>query len=265
MKVEANGIEIHYELTGKEELPVVMLSHSLACSMVMWNPQMEVLLPHFRVLRFDTRGHGGSSAPKGTYTLEQLADDALALLDALRIDRVHFVGLSMGGMIGQSLALNHPDRLKSLTLCDTAAVIPHQAQPVWEERIEKARNKGMQALAQQTLERWFTQPYLEQSPPHVELIRSQILSTPVDGYIGCSEAIRRLNYLERLSKIALPTLVIVGEEDPGTPVEAAKAIHSRIRDSKLVILVSAAHLSNIEQAQYFNRALIAFLTGQSAG
>jgi len=259
MQIEANGILVHYELDGPADLPVVMLSHSLACSRVMWDPQMEVLKSDFRVLRYDTRGHGGSDAPEGAYSLEQLGADAVALLDALKISAVHFVGLSMGGMIGQCLALNHPDRLKSLTLCDTAAVIPQQAQPVWAERIAAARQNGMQGLARETLERWFTPPFLQQNPSQVDRIRKQILSTPVVGYVGCSEAIRHLDYLKRLSEIRTPTLIIVGEDDPGTPVAASEAMHARIAGSKLVVLPHAAHLSNIEQAGRFNTVLMEFL------
>jgi len=259
MQVNANGILIHYELSGGKDLPVVMLSHSLACSLVMWEPQMDLLRPRFRVLRYDTRGHGGTDAPEGAYTLEGLAEDALSLLDALDIASVHFVGLSMGGMIGQCLALNHAHRLQSLTLCDTAARIPEEAQPVWDERIAAAEKDGMQALAPQTLERWFTPAYREQNPLPVERIRRQILATPVAGFIGCSEAIRRLDYLERLPRIALPTLIIVGKDDPGTPVEASEAMHARIKESSLVVLPDAAHLSNIEQAARFNAALIDFL------
>ena len=262
MQIKANDISVNYELSGKEGSPVVMLSHSLACSLVMWNPQMDILQPHFQVLRYDTRGHGDSDATEGAYSLDLLGKDALALLDALEIETVHFVGLSMGGMIGQCLALHHKERLKSLTLCDTAAVIPDEAQPIWDERIAAARNEGMQALVQGTLERWFTQPYLDLNPPQVERIRDQILSTPIAGFIGCSEAIRRLGYLEHLSELRLPTLIIVGEEDPGTPVAASEAMHARIKGSKLVVLPSAAHLSNIEQADGFNKALIDFLKAQ---
>jgi 3-oxoadipate enol-lactonase len=259
MHVEANGIRINYELTGKEDAPVVMLSHSLACSMVMWNPQLKVLEPHFRVLRYDMRGHGNSDATEGAYTLELLAADVIALLDALNMNVRHFVGLSIGGMIGQCLALNYADRFQSLTLCDTSPIIPDEAKPLFQERSERARNKGMQALVDETLQRWFTSPYLDENHPEVDLIRDQILATPVTGFIACSEAIVNLNYLDRLSEIKLPTLIIVGEDDPGTPVSASKAIHESIGGSKLVILPSAAHLSNIEQADAFNSALLGFL------
>jgi len=210
-------------------------------------------------LRFDTRGHGDSDAPEGKYSLEMLAEDAVALLDALQIDTVHFVGLSMGGMIGQNLALDHKKRLKSLALCDTSAIMPDEVQPIWQQRLAAARENGMQGQVEETLERWFTPAYLKKNPPEVEMIRRQIAATPLAGYIGCSEAIRRLDNLKRLSAINIPTIIIVGEEDPGTPVAVSEAMHERISGSKMVILPSARHLSNIEQAGAFNEALTDFL------
>ena len=260
MKTHINGININYELTGQKDAPVVMLSHSLACSLVMWQPQMAVLESAFQVLRFDTRGHGDSDAPQGAYSLEQLTGDAVALLDALEIETVHFVGLSMGGMIGQCLALDHAHRLKSLALCDTAAIMPDETQPIWQQRIDAAGETGMAGQVDETLERWFRPEYLKLTPPEVEMIRRQILATPPAGYIGCCEAIRRLKYLERLTQIKLPTLIMVGEEDPGTPVAASEAMHARISGSRLVILAAARHLSNIEQADAFSTALMEFLT-----
>ena len=262
MKILANDIQINYELTGQAGAPVVMLSHSLASSMVMWNPQLESLEAHFQVLRYDMRGHGDSDAPDGAYTLELLAEDAVALLDALDIETVHFVGLSIGGMIGQGLALNHADRLKSLTLCDTSAIMPDEAQPILLERIAVARENGMADQVDGTLERWFTPQYLQENPPVVEMIRQQIAATPLAGYLGCSEALGGLNYLEQLPGIKLATLIMVGEEDPGTPVAASEAIHERIAGSQLVILPSARHLSNIEQADAFNQSLMGFLHKQ---
>ena len=259
MKINANGININYELSGKEGAPVVMLSHSLACSLVMWQPQMAVLESAFQVLRFDTRGHGESDAPEGAYSLELLTADAVGLLDALNIKTVHFVGLSMGGMIGQCLALDYTDRLKSLALCDTTASMPEETQPIWQQRIDAAGQTGMAGQVDGTLERWFRPEYLQLNPPEVEMIRRQILATPVAGYVGCCEAIRRLKYLDRLSEIKLSTLIMVGEEDPGTPVAASEAMHARISGSELVVLPSARHLSNIEQAETFNTALMAFL------
>jgi 3-oxoadipate enol-lactonase len=262
MRIKVNGMQMNYELSGKKGSPVVVLSHSLASSLVMWNPQMDALNPHFQVLRYDIRGHGKSDVPPGPYTLELLAGDIIGLLDALDIERVHFVGLSIGGMIGQSLALNHIHRLRSLALCDSASVIPQEAQPIWQERINKALSKGMEAQIDETMERWFTPSFLKQSSPMLEIIRKQILATSVQGYIGCAEAIRKLNYLDRLSEIKISTLIMVGEDDPGTPVSASEAMHKQLSKSKLVILPSARHLSNIEQAEAFNATLLKFLKDQ---
>jgi 3-oxoadipate enol-lactonase len=260
MLIEANGIKVHCEWSGNEQLPVVVLGHSLACSMLMWTPQLEPLTSAFRVLRYDTRGHGGSDAPPGAYTLSQLVDDVIGLLDKLAIDRVHWVGLSMGGMIGQGMALSHSDRLESLVLADTAAIIPDEAQPIWQERIDAVRREGMAAVAESTLQRWFTLNYLNRKLPEIDQIRQQILMTPVAGYIGCSEAIRRLNYIDRLAAIQTPTLIMVGADDPGTPVAASEAMHARIPGSKLKVIPAAAHLSNIEQAEIFNTHLMRFLS-----
>ncbi len=261
MRVKANGIEMNYELSGEEGSPVVMLSHSLGSSLSMWAPQLGELEPDFRVLRYDIRGHGGSQSTPGPYTLELLGEDAVRLLDALGIDQVHWVGLSMGGMIGQCIALNEGRRLRSLALCDTTAIIPHDAQPVWQERIDTVRAKGVQALLEQTLERWFTPSFLSQNPPILEVIRKEFIATPAEGYIGSMEAIRKLDYLERLPEIRIPTLILVGEDDPGAPVEVAKTMHDRIPKSNLVVLPGARHLSNVEQPEAFNSALVRFLKG----
>jgi len=263
MFIMANGIKINYELSGKKSGPVVILSHSLASSLKMWEPQVEALRSHFQVLRYDTRGHGKSETTPAPYTLELLGEDALGLLDTLGMDRVHWVGLSMGGMIGQSIALNHPERLKSLALCDTASIIPPEAQPIWDERIEGVRKIGMKSQLETTMERWFTPSFLSLNPPILTLIKEEFLATPAEGYIGCAGAIRRLNYLERLNEINLPTAIIVGEDDPATPVSASQAIHEHIKNSKLVILPSTRHLSNVEQPRVFNENLVEFLMNVS--
>ena len=259
MRNKANGIQMNYELSGKKEAPVVVLSHSLCSSLVMWNPQMDVLNLHFQVLRYDIRGHGGTEVTGGPYTLELLGEDLIGLLDTLKINKYYFAGLSLGGMIGQYLAINHADRLQGLVLCDTSSIIPMDAQPIWEERINTVRSKGIEALLKETMERWFTPSFLGQRSQMLAVIRKQFLATSVEGYIGCLEAIRKLNYLERLAEINLPTLIMVGEDDPGTPVAASKAMHQRIKNSRLVILPSARHLSNVEQPEAFNTALVRFL------
>ena len=259
MFIKANGIQTNYELSDKKKTSVVILSHSLGCSLSMWDPQMDALVPHFQVLRYDIRGHGRSEATVGPYTPELLAKDAIALLDALEIDKVHWIGLSMGGMIGQAVALNYSDRLKSLVLCDTTAVIPPEAQPLWQERIDAVRGKGIESQMEPTMERYFTRSFLKSNPPTLGAIRKQFLATPAKGYLGCVEAIRRLNFLDRLSKIKIPTLIMVGEDDPGTPVSASRAIHEKISNSKLVIIQSARHLPNVEQPGAFNTNLLTFL------
>jgi len=185
MLIEANGIRINYELLRKTDAPVVMLSHSLACSMGMWNPQLDVLHPHFPVLRYDMRGHGESEAPEGAYTLDQLAADAIGLLDALQIDTVHFVGLSIGGMIGQCLALNYADRLQSLTLCDTAPLIPDEAKTAF------FTNACMQ-LARKECTPWFREPSnagLRSPIAHKILLKSTVFAIrfrphPSPGTLG---------------------------------------------------------------------------------
>jgi len=259
MLVKTATITTNCELSGPPHAPVVMLSHSLGSNLHMWDPQLAVLEGRFRVLRYDTRGHGRSDVPGDAYRLEELVADAAALLDALAIPTVHFVGLSMGGMIAQGFALSHPDRLDRLVLCDTSAFMPAEAQPVIQDRIDTARREGLAPLVDSTLARWFTADYLRCKGPGVDMIHSILRSSPTAGYIGCTEAIRRLNYLDDLSRIERPTLIVVGEEDPGTPVAAARAIHERIGGSRLVILPSASHLCNIEQAQAFNSALTGFL------
>ncbi len=265
MKITANGIEIHYTLTG--DGPVVTLSHSLACNLSMWEDQLSALATRYRVLSFDTRGHGQSAAPPGQYTLEQLAEDAYSLLKGLGIRETHFVGLSMGGMIGQRLVLAHPEVVRSLTLCDTTSRYPAGAWPVWQERIQAVEKKGMEAVVDSTLRRWFTAPFRVRHPEVVNRIRAAILATPVQGFIGCCHAIPKIDLTDRLHAIHCPALVIVGEEDPGTPVEMARAIHAALPTAELAILRSAAHLSNIEQREEFNRILLGFLdrvTGRTA-
>jgi 3-oxoadipate enol-lactonase len=218
-----------------------------------------VLESHFQILRYDIRGHGKSEAPPGVYTLDLLGEDAVALLDVLGIDQVHWVGLSMGGMIGQSIALNYPKRLQSLALCDTMAVVPEEAQPIWQERIDAVREKGVASQWEPTMERWFTPTFLNLNPYMLGVIREEFLATPAKGYLGCIYAIRKLNYLNRLSEIKIPTLIMVGEDDPGTPVAASEAMQQRIPNSKLVIIKSARHLSNVEQPEVFNTNLLTFL------
>ncbi|NWG75822.1 MAG: 3-oxoadipate enol-lactonase [Rubrivivax sp.] len=238
--------------------PWLVMSHSLACNIAMWDPQMPMLGKRFRVLRFDTRGHGASDAPPGPYTLEQLADDVKGLLDALGVRETHWMGLSMGGMIGQTFALKYPGILKSLVLADTSSRIPEEAQPLWAERIRIAESQGMEPLVQPTLERWFTAPYRAAQPEQMKRVGAMIRATPVAGYVGCCHAIPKLNLTARLKDIKVPTLVIVGDQDAGTPPAMAHAIHENLPGSELVTIKDASHLSNIEQPAAYDAALVRF-------
>jgi len=261
MRIVTGDIVTHYQLDGPAGAPVVTLSHSLAASLEMWEPQLPALTRRFRVLRYDTRGHGGSEVPPGAYTLRMLAGDVRSLLEVLGIERTHFIGLSLGGMIGQTIALEHPEILGRLVLADTASQMPPDAGPLWDERIANVERHGMAPRVEETIGRWFTPPFIARSPDLVDRIRMLIRTTPPQGFIGCSRAIQKLDYTDRLGAIEAPTLIIVGADDLGTPVAASEVMRDRIPGSKLVVLESAAHLSNIEQAERFNQAVLSFLEG----
>ena len=259
MKIRVNGIGVNYNLEGPAEAPVVMLSHALAANLSMWDPQMSALTSRYRVLRYDTRGHGGTDAPAGPYSLELLADDARSLLSALGIERTFFIGLSMGSMIGQLLALTCPEMLRGLILCEASSRTSPEMKAVWDERIRLAQTRGVEAHVEPTIDRWFTAPFRERRRDVADPVRAMIRQTPPEGYIGCIRAIQGLDLADRLGSIRLPTLLIVGEEDPSSPVASSQAIHERIAGSELVVLKSAAHLSNAEQPGAFNRAATTFL------
>jgi len=225
----------------------------------MWDEEAKRLSKRYKVLRYDTRGHGKSGAPAGAYTLELLADDLHGLLAALGVQSTHFVGLSMGGMIGQTYALKYPGTFKSLALCDTTSRYPADAAGVWVERIKTVEAKGMEPMVAPTLERWFTASYRKSRPEVVETVAAMIRSTPVTGFVGCCHAIPKINLTARLKEIRCPSVVIVGKDDPGTPVAMAEEIHRALPGSKLVVIPAAAHLSNLEQPDAFNRALGDFI------
>ena len=257
MKLMANGIDTHYTIEG--EGPVVTLSHSLGCNLSMWDDQARALKGSYRVLRYDTRGHGQTSAPPGPYTLEQMADDLYGLLTGLGITETHFVGISMGGMIGQVFALKHPQMLRSLVLCDTTSRYPPDIWSAWEERILTVVARGMEPMVEPTLLRWFTAPFRKQRRDVMAQVRAMLRNTPPKGYIGCCHAIPRINTTERLREVRCPALVIVGEDDSATPVAMARTIHAALPLAELAILPSASHLSNLERPEEFNRLLLGFL------
>jgi len=249
-----NGL--YYEVEG--EGPWLTLSHSLACDLNMWDPQMELLTKHFKVLRFDTRGHGKSKVPNPPYTLDELAIDVAELFIELGIQRTHWMGLSMGGMIGQTMILKWPQLFLSIVLADTTSRRPDNAVQMWADRAKIAREQGMQGLLESTLTRWFTQSYIAENSPKIQKIAQGILATPVAGFDGCSSAIAHINTFDRLNEIQCPTMIVVGIEDHGTPPEMAKKIHSQIKDSVVHIIPNASHISNVEQTEIFNQHLIDF-------
>lgn len=257
--IDVNGITLRYQVEGSG--PWVTLSHSLTTDLSMWDRLALALAPTFTVLRYDTRGHGGSSAPDGAYSFEQLTADVVGLLDALNIERTHFVGLSMGGMIAQHLALLAPRRLNKLVIANSVSRIPPEAATIWDERIATVRAQGCAAMVDSTLGRWFTPDFRAARPEVMARIGQLIAATPVAGYVGCAEAIRRLDLSGRLAAIATPTLVVVGADDPGTPPAASEVIAAAIPGARLEIIPSASHLSCIEQPEIFNRLVCEFLEG----
>jgi len=255
MKAKVNGTELYYEVTGKEGAPWLVLSHSLACTVRMWDPQVAAFKDRYRILNYDMRGHGQSAAPQGPYTLDMLADDVLGLMKELKIERATYMGLSIGGMIGQTLALRQTKHFDKMVLADTSHAQPPEAIKQWEERIKIAQTQGMKPLVPSTMERWFT-PSFRESPP-ARKIAELIANTPVAGYVGCGQAIMKLNTTARLKEIKLPVLAIAGEADPSAP--GTRHIGENVPGARLVMIPQAAHISNVEQAATFNQALRDFL------
>lgn len=255
--ITTKQVRIFYRLEGNDGLPVLVLSHSIGADHAMWEPQVQDLLPHFQVLRFDTRGHGASDAPTGDYSVEQLGHDSLELLDALKIRRFAFCGLSLGGAIGQWLALHTADRLTALILANTS---PRFGTPEnWNSRIEAVRQGGMAAIVEIAMQRFFSPEPPAESNPWASSIRAVVLGTDPSGYIGCCAALRDFDFTGRLSQIKTPTLVIVGEKDVSTPLAGnGEEFVRNIARSELVHL-PAAHLSNLEAPKSFLAALFSFL------
>ena len=261
MKAKVNGIEIHYEIQGREGAPWLVLSHSLACSGRMWDPQLEAFKERYCILNYDMRGHGQSEAPSGAYTLELLADDVLALMESLKIRKAIYCGLSIGGMIGQTLALRPNPPFERMVLADTTHAQPPEALKQWEERIRIAESKGMAALVDSTMERWFTPAFRSSAP--AQRIAELIRATPVPGYVGCGRAIMGLNTTARLKDIRLPVLAITGESDGAAP--GTRYIGENVPGAKFVSIANASHIANIEQPEAFNRALRDFLSSPASG
>ena len=258
-RLKRGDVELNYRIEGIAKAPVVMLSNSLSSRLSMWEGQVPALLAAgFRVLRYDTRGHGESTAPAGPYSIGLLAEDALALMDAVGAERVHFCGLSLGGMTGQWLGTHHGDRLHTLTLCATAAYMGPPE--VWGDRLRLVEASGMAGVVDATMNRWFTAEGQARLPNAIADIRAAILATPVAGYVGCGQAIMAMDQRETITAITTPTHILVGAEDPSTPVAAAEFLHRQIPGSRLTVIPQAMHLFNVEQAAPFNAAVLDFLS-----
>jgi len=246
----------HYQLAGPQAAPVLLFSNSLGTDLSMWDRQADALSRDFRVLRYDSRGQGQSVVSPGPYSIDGLADDALVLLEELDFPRVHFCGLSMGGMIGMSLALCAPDRLGKLILCNTAPKIG--TQQTWDARITSVSNGGMEAVVDSVLERWFTTDFRKTSPASIQNTRAMLLRTPVEGYVGGCAAVRDMDGRDAVTGIRVPTLIISGAHDPVTTPSDGRFMAERITGSVYQEL-PAAHLSNVEAADAFTMEVVRFL------
>jgi 3-oxoadipate enol-lactonase len=255
--VEIGDFRAHYTLSGSSGAPVLVLSNSLGTNFSMWDPQVPEFEKHLRVLRYDTRGHGQSSVTPGPYRIEQLSRDVLHILDRLNLDRVHFCGLSMGGMTGMWLGVHAPERLHKLVLCNTAARIG--TADGWNARIDAVFKGGMKPIAPAVIERWFSPAFRAAAPETVAQTQRMIEATPPEGYAACCAAIRDTDLRETLASIALPTLVISGAKDPATTPADGQFLAAGIRGARYVELPTA-HLSNVEAAAQFSSKVIGFLS-----
>ncbi len=258
------GRRLYYDLVGPEDGPAVCITHSLASDGGSWAEQVPALLQAgFRVLRIDMRGHGGSDPVAGDYTMKALADDVAAVLDALALPRVHYIGLSIGGMIGQAFALDHGSRLISAMWCDTLPASPVGAAALWAERMDTVRHaSSLEPLADGTVERWFTDAFKPRKPGRWKQIRDTVAATTPAGYLGCSAAIMSYDFLARLPSLKLPVLVVCGDQDPGTPPEENRRIAGLVPGARYEEIPNARHFPNVEHPNTFNRIMTGWLDAQ---
>ena len=242
-----NTPDLNYLLEGPEDAPVLVLSNSLGTALEMWDDQAHVLRGRFRLLRYDTRGHGRSPAPPGPYAIEDLGWDVISLLDRLGIERASFCGLSVGGMTGMWLAAEAAERIERLVLCCTSALLGPKS--VWNERIATAREQGMGALVDGVIERWFTPAFRPENPEAVEGMARALRDTDPEGYAGCCAAIRDMDLRDRLPSIEAPTLVVSSAEDPATPPEHGELIRDSVPGARFEVFPRAAHIANVEQPE----------------
>ena len=254
--IEADGCPLNVEIEGNERAPVLMLSNSLGTDLHMWDDQAAEFARHFRLIRYDRRGHGKSGTTPGPYSFERFGRDILAILDALKIKTVNWCGLSMGGMDGQWLGANAADRVEKLVLANTNFYYADKAP--WADRIKFVREKGLAQLVDANMERWFTKGFREANPQAIARMKKIFLGSNPEGYVGCVEAIRDMDFRASNPRITKPALVIVGKHDPATPPAAGEEIARQIKGAKVAAL-EAAHISNIEQPKAFTEAVLNFL------
>jgi 3-oxoadipate enol-lactonase len=257
--VERDGVRLHYVVSGRNHAPALLLLHPLGASLEVWSRQMPEFERFFRVVRYDARGHGKSVLPEGApepRSIDDLADDALAVLDALRIERAHWCGQSLGGMVAMSAARRVPRRVTRLVLANTSPFLPPAS--MWDERIETVRQSGMDPIAEAVPPRWFTPGFIERAPEAVERVVAMVRATQPRGYAEACGAIRDMDQREAIAAITAPTLVITGAQDPATPLEHSEELVARIPGADLVVL-DASHLANVEQPEDFTAAVVDFL------
>lgn len=253
-----SAIEVHSVVEGARGGTTVVLANSLGTTTRMWDPQVPTLAAGRRVVRYDARGHGRSPVPPGPYTIEQLTDDLLALLDRLDVERAHLVGLYLGAMTAMSLAAERPDRVASLSLlCTSARLGPEQ---LWIDRAHTARTQGMRVLAPTVVEGWFTARFRAEHPDRAGAMQKMVESIPAEGYAGACAAIQHMDLRERLPSITAPTLVIAGADDPATPPEHGRLIADSIPGSRFEVIEGAAHLANIEDPARVTEVLVGHIT-----
>lgn len=252
-----SAVEVEHVVTGRADGPVVVLSNSLGATYRMWDAQLEALEERFRVVRYNTRGHGASPVPAGPYTIDDLADDVVALLDRLGVSRAHLVGLSLGGMTAMRLAVRNPDRVDRLALlCTGAQLTPSSA---WTDRAVTVRAQGSGAVAEAVVQRWFTPAYLAANPDSRRHHEAMVAATSADGYAGCCEAIAVMDQRDDLATITAPTLAVAGADDPATPPPKLAEIAESVKAGRLLVVEHAAHLANAEQPEIITPALIEHL------
>jgi len=254
-----DGCIIHAEVAGPDNAPVLMLSNSLGTNLHMWDDQVASFTRHFRLLRYDRRGHGKSGVPKGPYSMERLGRDVIAVLDSLGIQKINWCGLSMGGMVGQWLGASAASRIDKLILSNTSSYFPDKA--MWDGRIKMVREKGLAGIVNSNMERWFTKAFRERAPQAMDKMRDMFVATKLEGYIGCGEAIRDMDHRPLLAKISAPTLVIAGRHDMATPLEGNEFIRQHIPGAKIAVL-EAAHIANMEQPKAYAETVLGFLLGK---